>query len=351
MKTRTPMCIPIEDWPEYDRIQWRKAIGDNELFGDLNVAATWRPRTQATVAEAYGYALAWLSKQMPIDNLEAPTLRWRPPLLRSYIEDLRGRVRPATVVNRVLNLERALAVVDPTGDRAHVKRTVRRLGTPPADPRKRGRLQNTADLVDLGFTLMRCAEDGFHSNTRKNAAVYRDGLQIALLAHCPLRRKNFTELEIGTQLRRSETGWWIILRGEETKTNQPVDIPFPEALVPALERYLKVFRPRLAADKYCGHRLWVTYLGTAQAPHSLQLSIARRTQDAFGQPVNPHLFRDCVATSIAIHDPENVRMAATILGHRSLATTERHYILATTLEAGRALANVLIARRRARPRR
>ncbi len=52
-------------------------------------------------------------------------------------------------------------------------------------------------------------------------------------------------------------------------------------------------------------------------------------------PLNPHLFRDCAATSIAIEDPEHVRISASILGHASLATTEKYYNQARTLEAGR----------------
>jgi hypothetical protein len=36
-----------------------------------------------------------------------------------------------------------------------------------------------------------------------------------------------------------------------------------------------------------------------------------------------------------VHDPDHVRMAAGILGHRSFATTERHYNLATSLKAAR----------------
>jgi integrase len=51
--------------------------------------------------------------------------------------------------------------------------------------------------------------------------------------------------------------------------------------------------------------------------------------------VNPHLFRDCAATSIAVHDPDHVRIAAAVLGHRSFATTQRHYNLATALKAAR----------------
>jgi integrase/recombinase XerD len=50
----------------------------------------------------------------------------------------------------------------------------------------------------------------------------------------------------------------------------------------------------------------------------------------FGHMINPHLFRDCAATSIMIEAPKHVRIAARLLGHATLRTTERHYILANT---------------------
>ncbi len=75
------------------------------------------------------------------------------------------------------------------------------------------------------------------------------------------------------------------------------------------------------------------------------LGIVRETERAFGLPVNPHLFRDCAATSIAIDDPTSVRMAASVLGHAGFGSTEKYYNLATGLEAGRAYSSVLCARR------
>jgi len=69
--------------------------------------------------------------------------------------------------------------------------------------------------------------------------------------------------------------------------------------------------------------------------------IVAHTQAAFGQPVNPHLFRDAAATTIACGRPEQVRLVVPLLGHYSLATTERHYNLARTTEAATAWHDLL----------
>jgi integrase/recombinase XerD len=70
--------------------------------------------------------------------------------------------------------------------------------------------------------------------------------------------------------------------------------------------------------------------------------IARRTGTAFGRPINTHLFRDCAATSIAIEDPEHVRVASQILGHRSAATTERLHNQAQAVDAARRYQHFLV---------
>ncbi len=190
-----------------------------------------------------------------------------------------------------------------------------------------------AELVELGLKLMRNADRGVHKSTRKNACVYRDGLQIALLAMRPLRRKNFTEMTLQRHLVREGEGWRIHFASAETKTGEPIDVPFPTDLAPYLERYLDHYRPLLMSGRYRGDRLWIGYFFKPQAAHTVGITVAQRTERAFGTPVNPHLFRDCAATSIAVHDPDHVRIAAAVLGHRSFATTQRHYNLATSLKA------------------
>jgi integrase/recombinase XerD len=65
---------------------------------------------------------------------------------------------------------------------------------------------------------------------------------------------------------------------------------------------------------------------------------------AFGRPINPHLFRDSAATSIAIDDPEHVRIASCLLGHSS-ATTEKYYNHACSVEASHRWQNALLSLR------
>jgi integrase len=67
----------------------------------------------------------------------------------------------------------------------------------------------------------------------------------------------------------------------------------------------------------------------------IYFAISQLTKERFGHVVNPHLFRDSAATSIAIEDPEHVLIVRNVLGHSSLRTAERYYMHARTLEASR----------------
>ena len=66
--------------------------------------------------------------------------------------------------------------------------------------------------------------------------------------------------------------------------------------------------------------------------------------------MSPHLFRDAVATGIAISAPADMQMIRSLLGHTTLTTAERHYNLAGSLDAGRRHAATIATPRQAKPR-
>ena len=81
--------------------------------------------------------------------------------------------------------------------------------------------------------------------------------------------------------------------------------------------------------------LWISRFGNPLTDKSIRHQLKAHTKSAFGIAITPHLFRDCAATSIAIHDPDQVRMAATLLGHYTLETTQKYYDQSQMLAAGR----------------
>jgi site-specific recombinase XerD len=172
---------------------------------------------------------------------------------------------------------------------------------------------------------------------------------IALLALRPMRLRNLAGLELGRTLHQGPTGWCIAIPADETKTHRGIEVGWPPDLVEALAIFLARHRPVLLHGG-SAKALWIGSSGQALAAHTIRQAIIRHTQAAFSVSINPHLFRDCAATTLAIEDPAHVGAAATILGHACSRTTHKHYIQANTLVASRRhLAAVAARRRPSRP--
>ena len=123
---------------------------------------------------------------------------------------------------------------------------------------------------------------GERRTTRLQAAAQRNGSrQRALFPTLGVR------LELGRHLVRDAGGWRLQVPGEETKTGQPIALPFPTALLTALECYVAVHRPVLAALRGRWHQpggtaLWLSAHGSPITEMSLYDRVRQHTAAAFG---------------------------------------------------------------------
>jgi site-specific recombinase XerD len=349
------LCVPVGDWPTLDRNLWQcSLVRPTGLFGESGTRAHLRPATNRAVAKGYGRWLQALSSWGELDAVEPPGQRITLPRVRRYVEDLKAAGNHAsTIAVRLEELRAAAKVMDPDADWDWLKPPAARLraaSTPLHD--KRERLVAAGDLHGLGLTLGETAAARRKPGHR--LVNYRDGLMIAFLALQPLRLKNLAGLVIGQTLVKAGGRWMVVLPGDQTKTHAPIEVTWPESLVPALEHYLTTIRPSLAARRRtspieAGDYLWISAEGRPLSEKRIHHAIKLRTGQGLGKSVNPHLARDIAATTLAIEDPLHVRAAAPLLGHASLGTTERHYQQATALQAQRAL-SVVVARSRKTPK-
>ena len=240
-------------------------------------------------------------------------------------------------------------VMDPARDWSWLNRIYARVRVRhrPARP-KRPRLVAVDELHQLGIALMARAE--CQNTACRRAMTYRDGLIVALLAMRQLRLRNLAGLVLDRTLIRRGTQWWIEFPASETKTKDPIELPWPEDLAAALDTYLARHRGVLArlhrgSARPPGAALWISRKGSPMSRNALYDCITMHTRDGLGHPVNPHLFRDCAATNIAIDDPDHIGIVWRLLGHRTPATTEKYYNLAGAVEASRRFQNALLARR------
>ena len=227
--------------------------------------------------------------------------------------------------------------VGPHSVEDYVRVYLNRLPADDAFPRLH--LVTSEQLYSLGIELMDKA-DTSESTRKADAFQYRDGLIIALLAVIPLRRRTLAALRIGENLVQCGDLWALDIPAQDTKTRRALDYPLPTQLSARIDVYLQRFRNRIpGAAAHAG--LWPSNLTHPMTGGAIYDAVRRRTAKAFGFEINLHRFRHAAATFWSIRDPKNVRGAKDLLGQSSFGTTEKHYIMAQSRLAGRALARAI----------
>lgn len=339
-------CMPLRDWPTRDRALWEAALVPGDILDPGGDASEWRPHTRRAAASAYGRYLTWLAATGQLRPEAEPQTRLTRARVAAFVAALETMNNAQTVHGRLSTLELFVRATMPTLDRSFLRDFRSRLWPRVKASRKAPRIRHVVELVDLGRSLMTDADGPGELVWRQHATQYRDGLIIALMALRPLRLSNFTNLVVGRDMVRRDKGWWLQIVAADAKNRRPIEVPFPDFLEPYLDRYLAHYRPLLKARRGrwhadAGQRLWLSSDGSALKERQVYARIIAQTQRAFGVATNPHLFRDCAATTIAIDDPEHVRIAAQILGHATFTTTERHYRMSRSAEAARSYQRAL----------
>jgi integrase/recombinase XerD len=328
-------------WPQHDRKAWIAARAGTGPVGADNPAMNWRQRTLEKNEDGYGRYLAWLDRAGLLVEDQSVVERITPVRLVAYVTYLKSIISPTSVGVTVGALVAAAKALEPDTDWSWLSLRSSRLKLKAKPSRdKRHAMRPTLELYEFGKQVMDTADPGNRKNVLA-ALRYQAGLVIALLASRPLRIRNFQAITIGTSLRWDGSHYWLTFSAGETKTGGAIDEPFPNDLTPYLETFLRTWRLVLVrqADKFGGEpaygRLWVDRAGAPMKEHTLRLTIERYTEKQFGTAIWPHLFRDCLLTSLAVDQPDLMTIGATLLGHARLETGEKHYNQARMVNASR----------------
>jgi integrase/recombinase XerD len=284
-----------------------------------------------------------------MDETVPPADRITPARVNAYVSVLEQYNATQTVMNRLQELHAVAVVMGPDRGWTWIFRIYSRIRTRhrPARP-KHARWVPARKLFEFGICLMAEAEQ--QTTPLKRAMQFRDGLIISFLVARPIRLRNLTGLDLDRTLLCHDGQWWIEVPASETKTKHPIDLPWPETLLAPLEIYLARHREvlvqmrRHSADP-AGSALWVSEHGSPMHRGTIYAQIRHRTREGLGQAINPHLFRDCATTSIAIEDPGHIGIASPLLGHLTSTTTERNYNQARSIEATRRLQQTVLSLR------
>jgi integrase/recombinase XerD len=345
-------CRKLEDWPETDRRLWLAALEPGDLLDAGGSRSRYRATSNRKTERGYGRWLTFLNRRAALAG--APADRITPATVAQYVAELQVLGNGSyTILSRLQELYDTATVMEPKRDWSFIRRFASRVRTRQAPVRDKNRkLVGTDDLLDLGRRLMERANA--LPTDRRRTIMFRDGLILTFLALRPLRLRNLAGLTLDRHLQLVGDTWVVIIPAEETKTGTPLEFPWPEQLVPALQAWLDRWRPILCLRKGRWSRpaetdLWISSDGSPMTPRAIYDRVVERTRTAFGVGINPHFFRDIAATTLAYADPARVRISAQLLGHQSFATTEQYYVRANMVAANRRRQESLLRLRHSSP--
>jgi integrase len=335
--------LPIDLWPEADRKAWMSACQPSERLKRGGAGSHLKSITLNDLARRYGYFLDCMNRRGLLDPTKAAGTHVTPENVDAYLEELTARVGSVTTYGSIYKLRRACELIDPARDLSWLADVEQDLALVMRPRSKANRWVLTEVLIEAGLTLIAEAENSRKMSKLGQARQVRNGLMVAMLAMHPIRLKNFADLEIGRNFIEIKGSWWIVLSAAETKEDRPDERRIDDLLQPALDRYLRKYRPVLVgADQSTSGALWLssndgapmTYDGVARA-------ITDTTRSTVGVAVSPHLFRTAIASSAAIHGGANPHLASALLHHTDHRVTEEHYNRASSLSAAESLRSII----------
>jgi integrase/recombinase XerD len=327
--------LPVQDWPEADRMAFAKAYEPGDVFDETNGPGAhhsegWR----RMVRTSYRRWLAFLKEHYPADLLRAPAERITPERVRVFVEQLSGEVRPFTVAIEIANIYAAAQLIAPEADWRWLASVRSQLAARATPENRLDRLVPGWHTLDLGIKLMEEARRMPITSGKERDRQYRDGLMLVLVSLWNIRRRSLAAFTVTRHLEFDQAGVTLLLYPEDTKSKREESFRIPEPILPYLVHYLKVVRPRLLG-RSAHDGLWASCKGCPLTAGRIYDILRARTKAAFGKAMGLHDFRRAAATFLATTAPKMVGLIPDILQHTSPEVGERHYNLAQSVEASR----------------
>jgi site-specific recombinase XerD len=327
--------LPVELWPEADHIAWTTACRSSQRLKRGGAGSHMKLITRNDLGRRYGYFLDCMNRRGLLDPNKAAGGHVTREGVDAYLAELNSRVGSVTAYGSIYKMRRACELIDPARDLSWLAEIEKDLALVMRPRSKSDRWVLTEVLVEAGLTLITEAENSRKMPKLSQARQVRNGLMVALLAMHPVRLKNFAALEIGRSLVEVKNSWWIVLSASDTKENRPDERRVDDLLQPALDRYLRKYRPVLTgADQSSANALWLSSNDGAPMSYAgVERVITETTRATVGVAVSPHLFRTSIASSAAILGGGNPHLASALLHHTDHSVTEAHYNRASSLSA------------------
>src|SRR5262249_16083415 len=203
----TSRALPRERWPQEERKAWNVASQPPTRLKPDGRAGHLRPATREDHAQQYGYFLGFLDRNGLLELDGPPTANVTAAKVHAYLAELKTRVSSMTVHTRICRLRRATQYMAPAPDPPCLSQICKDLALDTRPRSKFDRLVMSEVLVEAGLKLIGEAERVPKMTKRARSCKVRNGLMVALLAFCPIRRKNFGELELGRSFVKIRGQW------------------------------------------------------------------------------------------------------------------------------------------------
>jgi integrase len=336
------LSLPLSDWPEPDRQALQRAREPAGFFARTGAAAAWKPKTARSSEKAYSLWLGCLVRLGLLDLAASPGARLTEANLTLFVRELQARVAPVTVQSTLRNLSAMIAAIDPAADRGALKQALS-IVSADAHPRRRKwqKIVPPSVLFRAGIDRMERVAAQRNAKAEVQAGRYRDGLMLCILAARAPRLANLAAMTVGDQVVKVGEICVCALAPEEMKNGREWGFDLPVELTPYIDRYLAVYRPALLR----GHQsdaFWISTYRGRMSEQTIYMRMRDTTKEEVGVEINPHLFRDCLATGVATEDPQHIGIVPHLLHHADERTAQRHYNQARSLSASRQLNDVLL---------
>jgi hypothetical protein len=243
-------------------------------------------------------------------------------LIRGFVDwhinkRMKGKVS-AQVHNVLKNFRAINESFSPLGSNEETLKTISKIKsgiskpTPVVD--KKTRMASFEELFSCGiseYPRKNQFDLNLKKHNRRSGVVLANragrGLATMLLATITLRNKNFREAQIGKHIYKdTDDGYWYVLfTGEEglaclkkaRDKNGNLNVykaKIHSKVVPYLEEYIYFWRPLL--QDVSNDYLFLNTMGKPYTSSDFVIWIQKGTMKWLGKRVNPHLFRDSIAT-------------------------------------------------------
>jgi integrase len=334
LTTRMPRSLPLQLWPQADRNAWSAACRPAMRLKRGGRAGHLKPVTRDDHAAHYGNFLGFLDRNGLLEMDGPAAANVTAAKVDAYLAEIKTRMSSMTLHAWVCRLRRVAQYMAPARELTWLVEIGKELAVVARPRSKFDRLVLSEVLVQAGLKLIDEAERSRNLTKLARACRVRNGLMVALLAFCPIRRKDFAALEIGRSFVKIRGKWWIVLSASETKEKRADERPVDEFLTSVIDRYICEYRPVLARSDDATAALWLS--ANDSAPITAKAAarvISKTTLSRVGVPVSPHLFRTSAASSAAVHAGENPHLASAVLHHTNPSLTNEHYNRATCMSA------------------